>query len=231
MSLPSSSAATGAPNPVLPPMPLSMSWLTPLRSPLYDSWLYFVLFSASVYCWRDISSTILFGRCSLLLGSLALFVLEARKRQIVQSSPTLLVVVTATTRSPVFWVGLPAFVIFHWRGIAAKIEASTNSTVALIELNSLDEQDQQELDCLELGELLRKQPQLPRPSTTTSLPSPIPSIVATPRALAKKRKRSIRQEEGGSSSLHKRPVREVSEPEVAPGVHDRKRKRPVGESR
>ncbi|KAJ3925079.1 MAG: hypothetical protein NXY57DRAFT_968435 [Lentinula lateritia] len=119
----------------------------------------------------------------------------------------------------------------QWRNIAAKIEASTNSTVALIELNSLDKQDQQELDRSELGEFLRKQPQLPRPSTTTSLPSPLPSVVATPRALAKKRKRSLRQEEGGSSSLRKRPVREASEPEVAPEVHDRKRKRPVGESR
>ncbi|KAJ3925066.1 MAG: hypothetical protein NXY57DRAFT_968471 [Lentinula lateritia] len=119
----------------------------------------------------------------------------------------------------------------QWRNIAAKLEASTISTGALIELNSLDEQDQQELDRLELGEFLRKQPQLPRPSTTTSLPSPIPSVVATPRALAKKRKRSIWQEEEGSSSLRKRPVREVSEPEVAPEVHDRKRKRSVGESR
>ncbi|KAJ3897297.1 hypothetical protein F5879DRAFT_927950, partial [Lentinula edodes] len=125
----------------------------------------------------------------------------AKKRQTVQSSPTLLAVVTATTRSPAFWVGLPAFVTSH-----------------------------QELDRLELGEFLRKQPQLPRPSTTTSLPSPLPSVVATPRVLAKKRKRSIRQEEGGSSSLRKRPVKEVSEPEVAPEVHDRKRKRPVEES-
>ncbi|KAJ3871132.1 hypothetical protein F5051DRAFT_446586 [Lentinula edodes] len=40
----------------------------------------------------------------------------------------------------------------QWRDIAAKVEASTNSTVALIELNALDEQDQQELDRLELGE-------------------------------------------------------------------------------
>ncbi|GAV98729.1 hypothetical protein LENED_000129 [Lentinula edodes] len=108
---------------------------------------------------------------------------------------------------------------------SGEIEASTNSTVALIKLNSLDTQDQQELDRLELGEFLRKQPQLPRPSTTTSLPSPLPSVVATPRALAKKRRREV-------LPLYVSVLlKKVSEPEVAPEVHDRKRKRPVGESR
>ncbi|GAW07882.1 hypothetical protein LENED_009904 [Lentinula edodes] len=67
----------------------------------------------------------------------------------------------------------------QWRDIATKVEASTNSTVALMELNALDEQDQRELDRLELGEFRRQQPQLPRPLTTSSLPSPIPSAVAT----------------------------------------------------
>ncbi|KAJ3870942.1 hypothetical protein F5051DRAFT_434253, partial [Lentinula edodes] len=115
----------------------------------------------------------------------------------------------------------------QWRDIAAKIETSTNSTVALIELNALDEQDQQELDRLELREFLRTQPQLPRPSAASSFPPP---ISPTPRASSKKRKRSVQQEEGGSSSLHKRPIGEVSEPEVAPEVRDRKRKRPIGQS-
>ncbi|KAJ3928711.1 MAG: hypothetical protein NXY57DRAFT_1041420, partial [Lentinula lateritia] len=118
----------------------------------------------------------------------------------------------------------------QWRDIAAKIEASTNSTVALIELNALDEQDQQGLDRLELGEFLQKQPQLPRPPATSSLPPPTPFVVATPHVLAKKRKRSLRQDEGGSSR-RKRPVGEVSEPEVFPEVPERKRKRPAGESR
>ncbi|KAJ3884903.1 hypothetical protein GG344DRAFT_83373 [Lentinula edodes] len=68
-------------------------------------------------------------------------------------------------------------------------------------------------------------------SLASSLPPPIPSVVVTPRALAKKRKRSVWQDEGGSSSLRKPPVGEVSEPEVAPEVHNCKRKRPVGESR
>ncbi|KAJ3897526.1 hypothetical protein F5879DRAFT_995900 [Lentinula edodes] len=204
MSFPSSSAITGAPNPVLPPV----------SSPSHPN-------SAELTVDAAINE---------LAHTLEEPPLEARRRQIVPSSPTLLDVVTAMTRNPAFWVGLPAFVIFRWRDIAAKIEASTNSTVTLIELNLLDEQDQQKLDRLELGEFLRKQPQLPRPSTTNSLPPPIPSVVATPRALAKKRKRSIWQEEGGSSSLRKRPVREVSQPEVAPEVHECKCKCPVGES-
>ncbi|KAF8825466.1 hypothetical protein HHX47_DHR6000152, partial [Lentinula edodes] len=113
----------------------------------------------------------------------------------------------------------------QWRDIATKVEASTNSTVALMELNALDEQDQRELDRLELGEFRRQQPQLPRPLTTSSLPSPIPSAVAT-----KKRKRSVRQEEGGPSS-HKRAVGAAPGSEVSPKVHDRKRKRSAGESR
>ncbi|KAH7869797.1 uncharacterized protein C8R40DRAFT_1176317 [Lentinula edodes] len=61
-------------------------------------------------------------------------------------------------------------------------------------------------------------------------PSPIPSAVATPRALAKKRKRSVRQEEGGHSS-RKRAVGAAPGSEVSPKVHDRKRKRSAGESR
>ncbi|KAJ3846715.1 hypothetical protein EV368DRAFT_88612 [Lentinula lateritia] len=106
----------------------------------------------------------------------------------------------------------------QWRNIAAKVEASTSSTVALMELNALDEQDQRELDRLELGEFRRQQPQLPRPLATSSLPSP------------KKRKRSVRQEEGGPSS-RKRAVGAAPDFEVSPEVHDRKRQRSAGESR
>ncbi|KAJ3846565.1 hypothetical protein EV368DRAFT_88812 [Lentinula lateritia] len=117
----------------------------------------------------------------------------------------------------------------QWRSIVEKIEASTNSTVALLELNVLDEQDQQEVDRLELDEFLRKQPQLPGPSTFSSLPPSSPSVAATPRMPAKKRKRPISQEEGGSSR-HKRPVDEASELDGVPEVHDRRRKHPVGGS-
>ncbi|KAJ3850343.1 hypothetical protein EV368DRAFT_66672 [Lentinula lateritia] len=119
--------------------------------------------------------------------------------------------------------------VIRWRNIAEKIEASTSSTVALIELNVLDEQDQQELDRLELSDFLRKRPQLPGPPATSSLPPPRPSVVATPRVLAKKRKRSVRQEEGGSSR-RKRPIGEVSELDVVPEAHNCKHKHPVGGS-
>ncbi|KAH7879155.1 uncharacterized protein C8R40DRAFT_1167125, partial [Lentinula edodes] len=277
MSLPSSSAATGAPNPVPPPVsspshptsteptadaaidelantleepPLGQLALfrsvfgvgVSLARYIVDDPLWPLLAAAGLPCSfcirgkKEANCSVVphLARCSncddkkpCVLGRLARFRYFARKcsRDLAFARRFLEVHGDPGQRTR---FTLPSE---QWRNIAAKIEASTNSTVALIELNSLDEQDQQELDRVELGEFLRKQPQLPRPSTTTSLPSPLPSVVATPRALAKKRKRSNRQEEGGSSSLRKRPVREVSEPEVAPEFHDRKRKRPVGESR
>ncbi|KAJ3910963.1 hypothetical protein F5877DRAFT_86701 [Lentinula edodes] len=187
MSLPSSSAVTGAPNPVLPPVSSSSH---PHSTEM--------TVDAAI---DELANTLE----EPPLGQLALFrsvfgVGVSLARYIVDDPLWLLLAaaglpcsfLTATTRSPAFWVGLPAFVIFHWRDIAAKIEASTNSTVALIELNSLDEQDQQELDHLAF-------------------------CCGNSTRFGEKEK--------------KRPVREVSEPEVAPEVHDRKRKRLVGESR
>ncbi|KAJ3858971.1 hypothetical protein EV359DRAFT_86957 [Lentinula novae-zelandiae] len=211
--------SSGAPNPVSPPaLPLSGSHPAEMTV------------DAAI---NELSNTIEeppLGQLALFRSvfgvgvSLARYIVDDPLRPLLAAAGlpcSFCVRVTATIRDPAFW----------WRDIAAKIETSTNSTVALIELNALDEQDQQELDRLELGEFLRKQPQLPRPSATSSLPPPIPSVAATPRALAKKRKRSVRQEEGGSSSLCKHPVGELLEPEVAPEVHDRKRKHPAGESR
>ncbi|KAJ3924719.1 MAG: hypothetical protein NXY57DRAFT_1044702, partial [Lentinula lateritia] len=270
MSLPSSSAATGAPNPVPPPVsspshPHSTEMTadaaidelanTLEEPPLGQLALFRSVFGVGVSLVRYIVDDPLWP----LLAAAGLpcsFCIRGKKEANCSVVPHLARCSNCDDKKPCVLGRLARFRYFspfarrflevhgdpgqrtrftlpseQWRNIAAKIEASTNSTVALIELNSLDEQDQQELDRLELGEFLRKRPQLPRPSTTTSLPSPLPSVVATPRALAKKRKRSIQQEEGGSSSLRKRPVREVSEPEVAPEVHDRKRKRPVGESR
>ncbi|GAW09138.1 hypothetical protein LENED_011270 [Lentinula edodes] len=107
----------------------------------------------------------------------------------------------------------------QWRDIATKVEASTNSTVALMELNALDEQDQRELDRLELGEFRRQQPQLPRPLTTSSLPSPIPSAVA------------IHFLPSCRLHAHWRKREKAPGSEVSPEVHDRKRKRSAGESR
>ncbi|KAJ3884655.1 hypothetical protein GG344DRAFT_71161, partial [Lentinula edodes] len=254
MSLPSSSAVTGAPNPVLPPVSspshpnstemtvdAAMDELanTLEEPPLGQLALFRSVFSVGVLLARYIVDDPLWP----LLAAAGLpcsFCIRGKKEANCSVVPHLARCSNCDDKKRCVLGQLARFRYFsrfwrcmgtQWRDIAAKIEASTNSTVALIELNSLDEQDQQELDRLELGEFLRKQPQLPRPSTTNSLPSPIPSVVATPRALAKKRKRSIWQEEGGSSSLRKRPIKEVSEPEVAPEVHNCKRKHPVGESR
>ncbi|KAJ3858913.1 hypothetical protein EV359DRAFT_68612 [Lentinula novae-zelandiae] len=46
----------------------------------------------------------------------------------------------------------------QWRNIYGYVEESTNSTSALLELNPLDDQDQQELDCQELQEFCQHQP-------------------------------------------------------------------------
>ncbi|KAH7867778.1 uncharacterized protein C8R40DRAFT_1075346 [Lentinula edodes] len=54
--------------------------------------------------------------------------------------------------------------------------------------------------------------------------------MATPCVLVKKRKRGVRQEEGGSSWC-KCPVGEVSELDVVPEVHDHKHKHPIWGSR
>ncbi|KAJ3925091.1 MAG: hypothetical protein NXY57DRAFT_968396 [Lentinula lateritia] len=218
MSFPSPSAITGAPNPVLPPV-------SPPSHP--DSAEMTV--DAAI---NELASTIEeppLGQLALFRSVFGVGVSLARGKKEANCSvvPHLARCSNCDDKKPCILGRLARFRYFsrqrtcftlpseQWRDIAAKIETSTDSTVALIELNALDEQDQQELDRLELGEFLQKQPQLPRPSTTSSLPSPIPSVVATPRALAKKRKRSVWQEEGGSSSLRKRPVGEVSEPEVA----------------
>ncbi|KAJ3858577.1 hypothetical protein EV359DRAFT_87521, partial [Lentinula novae-zelandiae] len=205
MSFPSSSAVTRAPNTILPPV-------SPPSHPNSAE----MTVDATI---DELASTL---EEPPLGVSLARYIVDNPLWPLLVAAGLPCSFLTAMIRNPAFWVSggawgsgsanpftLPSE---QWRDIAAKIEASTNSTVALIELNALDAQDQQELDHLELGEFLRKQPQLPRPSTTSSLPPPIPSGVATPCALAKKRKR------------------EVSEPEVAPEVHDCKRKRPVGES-
>ncbi|KAJ3885923.1 hypothetical protein GG344DRAFT_70109 [Lentinula edodes] len=257
MSSPSSNAVTGAPNPVLPPVsslphpdfterivdaaidelastleepPLGVS----LARYIVDDPLWPLLAAAGLPCSfcvrgkKEANCSVVphLARCSncddkkpCVLGRLArfrYFSLFARRFLEVHGDPG------QRTR-----LALPSE---QWRNIAAKVKASTNSTVTLMELNALDEQDQWELDCLELGEFRRQQPQLPRPLTTSSLPSPLPSVIPTPRALAKKRKRSVRQEEGGPSS-RKRAVGAAPGFEVSPEVHDRKCKRSAGESR
>ncbi|KAJ3924510.1 MAG: hypothetical protein NXY57DRAFT_1086579, partial [Lentinula lateritia] len=54
----------------------------------------------------------------------------------------------------------------QWRVIYDRVEQSTNSTSALLELNPLDDQDQRELDRQELREFRQRQPLVPGPSTS-----------------------------------------------------------------
>ncbi|KAJ4477607.1 hypothetical protein C8R41DRAFT_923070 [Lentinula lateritia] len=129
-------------------------------------------------------------------------------------------------------VSPPAFPPPHPNSAEMPVDAAIDELASTIEepSRSTSLQDQQELDCLELGDFLRKQPQVPGPPATSSLPPPSPSVMATPCVLAKKRKSSVWQEEGGFS-WRKHPVGEVSELDVVPEAHDRKHKCPVGGSR
>ncbi|KAJ3896993.1 hypothetical protein F5879DRAFT_928163, partial [Lentinula edodes] len=54
----------------------------------------------------------------------------------------------------------------QWRILYDRVEQSTNSTSALLELNPLDDQDQRELDRQELWEFRQRQPLVPVPSTS-----------------------------------------------------------------
>ncbi|KAJ3884640.1 hypothetical protein GG344DRAFT_83732 [Lentinula edodes] len=208
MSLPSSSAATGAPNPVPPPVsspphpnstettadaaidelantleepPLGQLALfrsvfgvgVSLARYIVDNPLWPLLAAAGLPCSfcirgkKEANCSVVphLARCSncdnkkpCVLGRLARFRYFSRKCSCDLAFARRLLEVHGDPGQRTRFT-LPSE---QWRNIAAKIEASTNSTVALIELNSLDEQDQQELDRLELGEFLRKQPQLPR---------------------------------------------------------------------
>ncbi|KAJ3852029.1 hypothetical protein EV368DRAFT_65263 [Lentinula lateritia] len=87
----------------------------------------------------------------------------------------------------------------QWRTIADKIESSTRSTRALLELSPLDDQDRLEEDHLELQDFVRRQPQFsavaePVPSGPHS--SPVPDKVLS---IPKKRKRTVRIGEASSS--------------------------------
>ncbi|KAJ3876409.1 hypothetical protein F5051DRAFT_429784 [Lentinula edodes] len=92
----------------------------------------------------------------------------------------------------------------QWRTIADKIESSTNSTRALLELSLLDDQDWLEEDHLELQDFIRHQPKL----STVAGPVPgsrLPLVPDKVLSIPKKRKRTIRMGEA-SSSKHKRSV-------------------------
>ncbi|KAJ3915135.1 hypothetical protein F5877DRAFT_82140 [Lentinula edodes] len=87
----------------------------------------------------------------------------------------------------------------QWRAIADKIESSTSSARALLELSPLDDQDRSEEDRLELQDFIRRQPKLPavsEPVPSGTLPPLVPDKVLS---VPKKRKRAVRMGEASSS--------------------------------
>ena len=87
----------------------------------------------------------------------------------------------------------------QWKVIAEKIESSTSSTRALLELSPLDDQDRLEEDHLALQDFIRRQPKLS--TATEPVPSNPPSspVPAKASLVPKKRKRAARVDEVSSS--------------------------------
>ncbi|GAW10602.1 hypothetical protein LENED_012890 [Lentinula edodes] len=87
----------------------------------------------------------------------------------------------------------------QWKIIAEKIESSTSSTRALLELSPLDDQDRLEEDHLALQDFIRRQPKLS--TVTEPVPSNPPSspVPAKASLVPKKRKRAARVDEVSSS--------------------------------
>ncbi|KAJ3808699.1 hypothetical protein F5876DRAFT_78472 [Lentinula aff. lateritia] len=93
----------------------------------------------------------------------------------------------------------------QWRTITNKIELSTSSTRALLELSPLNDQDRLEEDHLELQDFVHRQPKFPaiaEPVPSDPCSSPVPDKVLS---IPKKRKQTIRIGEA-SSSKRKRSV-------------------------
>ncbi|KAJ3883970.1 hypothetical protein GG344DRAFT_84835, partial [Lentinula edodes] len=93
----------------------------------------------------------------------------------------------------------------QWRTLADKIESSTSSTQALLELSPLDDQDRLEEDRLELQNFIRRQPKLPTVVEPVPSGSRPPLVSEKVLSIPKKRKRPVRMGET-SSSKRKRPV-------------------------
>ncbi|KAJ4499822.1 hypothetical protein C8R41DRAFT_969779 [Lentinula lateritia] len=87
----------------------------------------------------------------------------------------------------------------QWRTIADKIESSTSSARALLELSPLNDQDRLEEDHLKLQDFICHQPKLPtvaEPAPSGTRPPLVPDKVLS---IPKKRKRTVRMGEASSS--------------------------------
>ncbi|KAJ3914004.1 hypothetical protein F5877DRAFT_83229 [Lentinula edodes] len=98
----------------------------------------------------------------------------------------------------------------QWRVLYDRVEQSTNSTSALLELNPLDDQDQRELDRQELREFRQRQLLVPGPLTSVPRTSPLAdgSSLLPHAPVTKKRKRSIKVDPG-STPKRRRPEQAV----------------------
>ncbi|KAJ3900087.1 hypothetical protein F5879DRAFT_925729 [Lentinula edodes] len=108
----------------------------------------------------------------------------------------------------------------QWRILYDRVEQSTNSTSALLELNPLDDQDQRELDRQELREFRQRQLLVPVPSTSVPHTSPLAggSSLLPPAPVTKKRKQPAKVDPG-STPKHRRPKQAVDRPSpIAPPV-------------
>ncbi|KAJ3846001.1 hypothetical protein EV368DRAFT_89743 [Lentinula lateritia] len=95
----------------------------------------------------------------------------------------------------------------QWLSISSRIEQSTNSTVALLELNLLDDHYQRELDRQELREFQQRQPSfpstaIPRSSPVVRDPSPL-----LPASIPMKRKRPVKVDPGSKVGSNPAPKR------------------------
>ncbi|KAJ3910818.1 hypothetical protein F5877DRAFT_86981 [Lentinula edodes] len=108
----------------------------------------------------------------------------------------------------------------QWRVLYDRVEQSTNSTSALLELNPLDDQDQRELDRQELREFRQRQPLVPVPSTSAPHTSQLAgsSSLLPPALVTKKRKRPARVDPGFTPKRRRpEPAVDRSSP-IAPPV-------------
>ncbi|KAJ3924933.1 MAG: hypothetical protein NXY57DRAFT_968737, partial [Lentinula lateritia] len=87
----------------------------------------------------------------------------------------------------------------QWRAIADKIELSTSSARALLELSPLDDQDRFEEDRLELQDFIRCQPKLPTVLESAPSGTRPPLVPDKVLSVPKKRKRAVRMGEASSS--------------------------------
>ncbi|KAJ3860631.1 hypothetical protein EV359DRAFT_85138 [Lentinula novae-zelandiae] len=104
--------------------------------------------------------------------------------------------------------------------VADRVEQSTNSASALLELNPLDDQDQRELDRQELWEFRQHQPLVPGPSPSVPHTSPLAGDSSLlPRAPVTKKCKRLVKVDSGSTPKHRRPEQPVdrSSP-IAPTV-------------